>query len=219
MLTVPAATGNTDFSVRRSNTQHGEKKLTDTAENITQCLFINNLGNSGWGQRAVEAEEICGETSNVRSSHGSSVNGFSLPVIPGGSDVQAGSPDVDGGTPIREVGLCVIDSRSGDGDRLLNTGRRVVARVLVVVSGGHDDSDTAVVKLKMESSVSGVAVTFHPSSAYPFDSPVQSGRSIDPQAHRSNRGIAGPPCFFGDPVDAGDPVVGDVDQSSPVTRL
>jgi len=99
----------------------------------------------------------------MRSSHRSSVDGVSLPVIPGGSDVQAGSPDVNRGTVIGEAGLRIINGRGGNGDRLLDAGRRVVACVLVIVSGGYDDGDTAVIKLGAESPVSGDTVTFiHP---------------------------------------------------------
>jgi len=107
--------------LQRPEIKHG-KGLTDTGESIITCFVIDNRGDFGWGQRAIEAEEVCGKTSNMRGSRGSSAGGFSLPVIPGGGDVQPGSPDVDGGTIIGEVGLCVIDSRSGDGDRLLNAG-------------------------------------------------------------------------------------------------
>jgi len=153
------------------------------------------------------AEEVCGETSNVRGSHGCSRDHFGLPIVPGGNDVQAGSPDINGGTEIGEVGLHIGDSSSGDGNRLLNASGRVFARVIVIVSGGYDDGNTAVVKLEMESLVSGVAVTFHPLHTYRYDSRVHGGRSAATQAHGSNRGFAGPPCFLGDPVNAGDTVI------------
>jgi len=177
LLTVPAATGNADFSVRRSNVQHEVKQLTDTAENTVERFFIDNRGDFDWGQRAVEAEEVCGETGNVRSSHGSPLLLFSPPTSAGGNDVHAGSPDVDGGTIVGFTPLCIIERRSGDGDHLLNAGRRVVARVLVIVSGRHDDGDTAVVKLKMKSPVSSFAAMFHPASAYPFNGLVHSHRT------------------------------------------
>ena len=194
------------FSVRRSNRQHGEKELTDTTENVLERLLINKLGDLGWGQRAVEAEEVCGKTSNVRGSHGGSRDHFGLPIVPGGNDVQARSPDVNWGTEIGEVGLRILDSGSADGNRLLNASGRVIARVTVIVSGGHDDGNTTVVKLGAESLVS-VAAAFYPFSAYRYDSPVRGDRSATTQAHGSNRGFAGPPCFLGDPVNAGDTVV------------
>jgi len=206
-LIVPSATGSAEFSPRRSNTQHEAKKLTDTTENTIKCLFIDNRGDFCRGQRAIETKEVCGETGNVRSGHGRSFVDVGLPARPGGYDVQAGSPDINGGTIVGEVGLRVIDVRSGDGDRLLNAGRRVVARVFVIVSGGYDYGDTAVVKLKMKSPVSGVPATFHPVSAYPFNGRVHSDRNIASYAHRSNRGITGPPYLVSDPVNAGNTVV------------
>ena len=161
---MPAATGNADFSVRRLNVQHEVKQLTDTAENTIECFFIDNRGDFGWGQRAVEAEQVCGETGNMRSGHGSPLHLFSPPTSAGGNDVQAGSPDINGGTIIGFIELFIIERRSGDGDHLLNAGRRVAARILVIVSGRYDDSDTTVVKLKMKSPVSSFAAMFHPAS-------------------------------------------------------
>ena len=129
--------------------RRGVKKLTDTANNTVECLVINDRGDSGWGQCAVEAEEVCGETGDVRSGHGSSADGLSLPVIPGGSDVHAGGPDTNAGTIIGVAGLRVVDIGIGNGDRVLRAGRRDVDRVPVFVSGGCDDGDTTVVKLKI----------------------------------------------------------------------
>ena len=206
-MTVPSAAGNADFSIRRSKRQRGAKELTDTGESFSKCLVIDHLGDFGWGQGTVDAEEVCGESSNVRSSRGCSAGDFSLPIIPGGSDVQAGSPDLDRGTIIGEVGLCVIESRSGDSDRFLSAGRRVFFRVLVLASSGYDDGYTAFVKLKMESVVSGVAVTFHPPSAYLFNSLIHNWRLLPSNAQRSNRGAADSPRLFGNPVDASDTVV------------
>jgi len=184
----------------------GRKKLTDVTENTIECAVLNSLGDLRWGQSAVDAEEVCGVTSNVRSGHGSSRDGIGPPIIPSGSDVQAGGPDFDGGTIIREAGLCIIESRSGDGDRFLNTGRRVVARVIVTVPGGYGDGNTSVVKLKVGPLVSGVAVTFHPLGAYRFHSLVEAVRNTPTQAHGSNRGVASVPCLLGDPVNASDTV-------------
>jgi len=206
LLAVPEATGGGDFSIRRSNTQRGTKRLTDTTENVLKRQFIDGRGNLCRGQGAVEAKEVRGETSNVRSGHGSSRDHVGLPVVPGGDDVQAGGPDVNGGTKVGERGLCVLDSSSADGNRLLNTSGRVVARVTVIVSGSYDDGNTAVVKLKMKSLVSFI-IAFYPLGAYRYDSPVQGGRGTTTQAHRSNRGFTGPPCLLGDPVNASNAVV------------
>ena len=183
------------------------KKLTDTAENTVKRFFIDNPGDFGWGQSVVEAEEVCGETGNVRAGHGSSVNGVSLPARPGGSDVHAGGPDINDGSIIGEDSLRVIDIRCRDGDRLLNAGRRAVGRVLVFVSGGYDDGDTFIVKLKIESHVSGISAMFHPPSAYPFNGPVNNWSRFATYAYRSNRWIAGPYCLTSDPINASGTVV------------
>ena len=143
----------------------------------------------------------------MRSGHGGSRDGFGLPVIPSGSDVQTGSENINGGAIIGELSPCVLDGRSGNSDRFSNASGRGVLRILVIVSGGYDDGNTTVIKLKTESFVSGVAIVFHPPGAYRFNSPVNTGRSTAPQAHRSNRGYPSPCCLFGDPVHAGDTVV------------
>ena len=132
------------------------KKLTDTSENVLKRLRVDKLGDLGRVQRTVGAEEVRGETSNVRSSHGSSRDHVGLPIVPSGNDVQTRSPDIDDGTEIGERGLCILDSRSANGDSLLNASGRGAVRVLIVVPGGYDDGDTAIEKLKPESLVSGV---------------------------------------------------------------
>jgi len=199
--------GNADFSVRRSNTRRGVKRLTDTAQNTITRFLVDHRGELGWGQRGIEAEEVCGETGNVRSSRGCSVGGVGPPIFPGGSDVHAGSPDIDGGTVVGEAGLLVINIRSGNGDRLFSAGRREVARVPVKVSGGCEDGDTKVVELKIESHVSNGAAPFHPPSTYRLNGHVNSDTIVVTQAHRNNSGIAGPRCLFGDPNSTSDTVV------------
>ena len=143
----------------------------------------------------------------MRGGHGSSRDHLGPPIVPSGNDVQAGSEDINGGTVIGEEGPLIIDIRSGDGDRLRNAGRGVVARVIVIVSGSYGDGDAAVVKLKVESFVSGVAVTFHPLGAYQYHSPVEGVRRTATQAHRSNRGFPSRPRCFDDPEHAGDTVI------------
>ena len=125
------------------------KILTDTSENVLKRLFIDKLGDLGRGQRGVDAEEVRGKTSDVRSSHGSSRDHVGLPIVPSGNDVQTRSPDIDGSTEIGEVGLDVGNGRSSDGNSLQNASGRVFARVIVIVSGGYDDGDAAVIKLEI----------------------------------------------------------------------
>ena len=183
-----------------------KKRLTDTTENVLKRPITDNPGDLCWGQGTVDAEEVCGETSNVRGSHGSSRDNIGPPIIPSGNDVHAGSPDINRGAPIGEIGLDVGDSRSADCKGLQNARGRIFARVLVVVPCGYGDGNTVVVKLKAESLVSGVAVTFYLLGAYRHNSLVEGFRSTATQAHRSNRGYAGTPCLLGDPIDAGNTV-------------
>lgn len=154
----------------------------------------------GRGQSPVKAEEVRDETSDVRGSRGSPRDGSGLPIfIPSGNGIQAGSEDVNGGTKIGEVGPHITDSRRSDGDRLLSVGRRGPPRVIVIVSSGCDDGNTAVVKLNTKSFVNGVAVMFHPLNAYRFNSLIHGTRKTTIQVHRSNRGFAGHPRVFDDP--------------------
>ena len=120
---------NADFSVRRSNTQHGTEKLTHTAENTIECFRIDYCGDFGRGQSAVEAEEVCGETGNVRSSHGSSVYGAPVNIWAPRVNVTSTWDNGKTNTIIGEPGLRVIDIRSGDGDHSLTAGRSDVHRV------------------------------------------------------------------------------------------
>jgi len=143
----------------------------------------------------------------VRGSHGSSRDHIGPPIVPSGNDVQTGSPDINGSTVIGEVGLYVGDGRSGDGKRLPNAGGREFARVSVAVSGCYGNGNTAVVKLKVESVVSGVAPTLHPLGTYRHNSAVEGVRDTATQTHGSNRGFAGPPCFLGDPVNPSNAIV------------
>jgi len=75
--------------------QRGGNALTDTTENTIERFIANKLGNLGWSQGGVDAEEIRSETSNVGDAHRSSGDGFGLSIIPSGSDVHAGSPDIN----------------------------------------------------------------------------------------------------------------------------
>ena len=183
------------------------KELTDTADSIIKCSILDNLGDFGRGQSAVDTEEVCGEAGNVRTCHGSSAENFGPPTRVGGCDVLAGGPDTNASTIIGVAGLRVINIRIGDGDRVLSAGRRLAARVLVIVSGGHDDGDTMVVKLKIESRVSGVPTAFHLPSAYLLNGRVNSDVRFVTYAYGSNRGMASPRCLVGDPLHAGDTVV------------
>ena len=59
---------------------------------------------------------------------------------------------------------------------------------LAIISGGFDDGNTYVVKLRVGSPVSCVAVTFDPDGAYPFNSLVHTVRSIPPKLREATEG-------------------------------
>ena len=52
----------------------------------------------------------------MRSGYGSPREDIGPPVIPDGSNAEAGSPDANGVTVIGEVCLCIIKSRGDDND-------------------------------------------------------------------------------------------------------
>ena len=93
---MPSAAGGVDFSMQGSNMRHGTEKLTDVAKNVLKRLFVDNGGDLGWGQRAVETKEVCGETSNVRSSHGSSRDHVGPPIIPSGMTFKPAAKTLTG---------------------------------------------------------------------------------------------------------------------------
>ena len=100
-----------------------------------------------------------------------------------------------------------MDISGADGDCLLSASGRVVDCVSIIVPGGYDDRDAAVVKLEVELLVSSAAVTFRPLGAYRFNGLVDAVKSTTSQAHRSNRGYAGVQRLLGDPEYPGDTVI------------
>jgi len=130
--------------------QRGAKKLTETIKNIFKCPFIDNLGDFSWAQRAVDAEEACDVTSNVRSSLGSSRYRVGPPIFPSGSDVLAGSKDINAGAKVGVLGHCIIESGISYSDHFRKAAGGVFFRVLGMVSGSCDDGNTGPEKLKTE---------------------------------------------------------------------
>ena len=119
----------------------------------------------------LEGKKVGKETSNVGRSHrgtGDGVDGV-LAANPGGLDVEAGSKDVVALAVVGEVGALVSESAGTNGDGVLSSSRRVVARISVVVTGGNSEVDTGV-----DSSV---------------DSLVEDGRFATTQAHVGSRAL------------------------------
>jgi len=148
LLTVPEAAGNTNFSVWRSSVQPRGKKLTYLVESTRKSTTINSRSDISWFQRAIKTKKVGSITGDMGCSHRSSRDGVGLSIVPSGSDVYSRSEDIDGGTEVGEVCDCIIERRSADSDGFFNTGRRGVARVLVLVSGGDNDCNAGRVKLR-----------------------------------------------------------------------
>jgi hypothetical protein len=96
----------------------------------------------GWLHRQVVGQK----TSNVGRSHRGTRDGVGgvLRADPGGQDVETGSEDVIALSEVGEVRTLVVQGGSTDSDGILSSGRRVVARVGIVVTGGNGKVDTGI---------------------------------------------------------------------------
>ena len=89
----------------------------------------------------------------MRGGHGSSGKDLGRSVVESRDDVEAGSPDINTGAEVREGSFGVGDGGGGNGDGLLDTSRRTVGNVLVLVPGSNDNGDTGVKKLDEEQEI------------------------------------------------------------------
>lgn len=92
-----------------------------------------------------ERKEVGQKTSNVRRSHGSTRDGVDgvVGTNPGGLDVETGSKDVDALAVVGEVCAGIVEGGCTNGDGLLGSGGRVVARIGVVVTGSNGEMQTS----------------------------------------------------------------------------
>ena len=124
-----------------------ESVLGGDGEEVSLELLGADVGDSeGRVLGGLEGEKVGKETSNVRRGHrgtGDGVNGV-LAADPGGLNVKTRGEDVVALAEVGEVGALVGESAGTDGDGLLSSGRRVVARVGVIVTGGNGEVDTGV---------------------------------------------------------------------------
>jgi len=58
--------------------------LTDTGEDISEGIRLDDGVNGSWGQRGVQAEQVRSIAGNVRGSHGGSRDGIGSTVVPSG---------------------------------------------------------------------------------------------------------------------------------------
>jgi hypothetical protein len=92
----------------------------------------------------LQGKEVGQETGNVGRSHRGTRDGVDgvLAANPGGLNVQARGEDISALSVVGEVGTLVTKGGGTNGDSLLGRGRRVVARVGVVVTGSNSEVDT-----------------------------------------------------------------------------
>ena len=73
---------------QRSYSSTADGLLTDSSEDTTEGLGLQERSNRRWSQRGVQAEQVSDETRNVGGSHGGSRDGIGSTVLPGGGDVD-----------------------------------------------------------------------------------------------------------------------------------
>ena len=123
----------------------GESALGGNTHNVILELLWADLGDSvvgvdGWLQRQVVGQE----TSDVRGGHGSTRDGIDsvLGPDPGGKDVESWSENVVALSVVGEVSALIRESGSTNGDSLLSSSWRVVARIGVVITGSDGKMET-----------------------------------------------------------------------------
>lgn len=119
---------------------------TDGNEVSLQLLGGDVSDSVGRVLGGLKGEVVGQETSNVGRGHGGTRDGVGgvLRADPGGKDVETGGEDVIALSVVGKVGTLVREGGSTDGDSILSSGRRVVARVCIVVTGGNGKVDAGV---------------------------------------------------------------------------
>lgn len=144
---VPRAEEGTGFQRQIQGSVRAGRSLTNTRNDVIQRLFLNRCVNLSGVQRAVETEQICDKTRNMRCRHGSSREDANRPIVESRNDIETRSPDVDTGSEVGEICLCVVNCRGRDGDGLRDAGRGGGGDILVIVSCGNNDRDTKIEEL------------------------------------------------------------------------
>lgn len=150
----------------------GEGTSGTDGDEVSLELLGGDVGDGVGGVLGgLEREQVGEETSNVGRGHGGTRDGVGgvLRADPGGKNVETRSEDVVALSVVGEVRTLVKEGGSTDGDGLLSSGGRVVARVSVVVTGGHSEVDTV-----LDGSIDGK---------------IESGRLATTQAHVGSRAL------------------------------
>lgn len=127
--------------------------LTNSRKNIVEPSALDGGIDLKGAQSAIDTEEVSGETRNMWGGHRSPREGLSRSVVESRDDVETRSPDVDTCAKVREGSLGVINRGGGNGDSFLDASWRAVDSILVLVSGGDDNSDPEVKELREEQRV------------------------------------------------------------------
>jgi hypothetical protein len=107
--------------IRRKLGMGGLIKLTDTREGTFNTEAGEERGDASRRVIAVRADEICEETSNVRSGHRSSRDSVGAAVVPSRGNANTGCKDVNDRAEVGERGNGVSNVGCTDGVGNTNT--------------------------------------------------------------------------------------------------
>jgi hypothetical protein len=95
------------------------------------------------GLLALKREDVSSKTSDVGSSHRGTRDGVGTAVEPSGEDSNTGGVNVDGASVVGKRGDAVRAVCGTDGEGRGLGGRRVVASILGIVTGGNSHENTS----------------------------------------------------------------------------
>lgn len=121
--------------------------LTDSRQDVLECLVLNGGIDLSRAQRTVQTEEIGNKARDMWCGHRSPREALGRTIVESRDDIEARSPNVDTGAKVREGGLGVGDGRGTDGDSFPDPSGGGADSVLVVISGSNDNGDSGVKEL------------------------------------------------------------------------
>jgi len=182
--------------------------LTNSSKNATERLPPEGSFDLSGAQSAIKTKEVSDKTGNVRCGHRSPGKESNRSVVEGRRDVGTRSPEVDAGPEVRERSLGVGNGGGGDGDCFLDTSRRNIDNVLVLVPGGNDNRDAGVKELEEEQEIRTDERFDLSGESYSDHGVVDGIRDTASKAQRGNGGGSSAFEVRGDEVEARDAVNG-----------
>jgi hypothetical protein len=168
-----------------------EKIVHSSRRNISEGVLgrktLDLGGQCGRGEVAILGDEVGGDTSDVRGSHGGTRDGVGSGVgaaDPGRDDGATGAEDVDDRAVVGVGGTGIGDSAGTNGDGRGGTGGGGVRGIDVGVTGSDDDMDA--------------------SGGQGSNGAVEGGGGRTTEGHGDDRGTTGSLGLGGDPVETGD---------------